>query len=344
MNAVTIKDVALAAGVSSATASRVLSGHSATSAESREKVEAAAKNLGFVPNAQARSLRSTKTDTIALLISDVRNPYFSDLAHAVEQQALEAGMMTFIGNANEDTQQQDQFLAAMLSRRVDGLIVVPQGLDEDAEHPSEMMQRIISSGTPMVFVDRTLPQLNIPSITASSADALNEAIGKLKALGHRRIAFLGGPAHASTARERHHAFDAALMANALGTDQNLHFAGDFQAASGAQGARWLLEHESQPTAVIIADAPMAMGALTIWREAGIKVGQELSVIAFDEVDAMLMHHPPIATISHDLRAMGRAAVTALQSVMAGNEPEPQEFISQFTARASLAPAPEVAGA
>ncbi|NQD41911.1 LacI family DNA-binding transcriptional regulator [Glutamicibacter halophytocola] len=344
MNAVTIKDVALAAGVSSATASRVLSGHSATSAESREKVEAAAKNLGFVPNAQARSLRSTKTDTIALLISDVRNPYFSDLAHAVEQQAHEAGMMTFIGNANEDTQQQDQFLAAMLSRRVDGLLVVPQGLDEDADHPSEMMQRIISSGTPMVFVDRTLPQLEIPSISASSASALDEAIGKLKALGHRHIAFLGGPAHASTARERHRAFDAALVSNGLETDQKLHFAGDFQAASGAQGARWLLAHELRPTAVIIADAPMAIGALTVWREAGIQVGPELSVIAFDEVDAMLMHHPPIATISHDLRAMGRAAVTALQSVMAGSEPEPQEFISQFTARASLAQAPEAAGA
>ncbi|MEG2577026.1 MAG: LacI family DNA-binding transcriptional regulator, partial [Glutamicibacter sp.] len=183
MNAVTIKDVALAAGVSSATASRVLSGHPATSAASREKVEAVAKDLGFVPNAQARSLRSTKTDTIALLISDVRNPYFSDLAHAVEQQAHAAGMMTFIGNANEDTEQQDQFLAAMLSRRVDGLILVPQGLDEDADRPSQMMQRIIASGTPLVFVDRTLPELRIPSITASSTGALEEAIARLKALG-----------------------------------------------------------------------------------------------------------------------------------------------------------------
>ncbi|TAP28235.1 LacI family DNA-binding transcriptional regulator [Arthrobacter sp. S41] len=344
MNAVTIKDVALAAGVSSATASRVLSGHSATSADSREKVEAAAKNLGFVPNAQARSLRSTKTDTIALLISDVRNPYFSDLAHAVEQQALAAGMMTFIGNANEDTAQQDQFLAAMLSRRVDGLIVVPQGLDEEDERPSEMMQRIISSGTPMVFVDRTLPELNVPSVSASSSEALGEAIGELKKLGHRNIAFLGGPAHASTARERHRAFDDALLANALESNANLHFAGDFQAESGADGARWLLNHPLKPTAVIIADAPMAIGALTVWREAGVRVGPELSVIAFDEVDAMLMHHPPIATISHDLRAMGRAAVTALQAVMGSNEPEPQEFISQFANRASLAQAPETTGA
>lgn len=344
MNAVTIKDVALAAGVSSATASRVLSGHPATSAASREKVEAVAKDLGFVPNAQARSLRSTKTDTIALLISDVRNPYFSDLAHAVEQQAHAAGMMTFIGNANEDTEQQDQFLAAMLSRRVDGLILVPQGLDEDADRPSQMMQRIIASGTPLVFVDRTLPELRIPSITASSTGALEEAIARLKALGHAKIAFLGGPDHASTARERHSAFDSAMAANGLDTDPALHFAGDFRAASGVEGARWLLGHELQPTAVVIADAPMAIGALTVWREAGIRIGKQLSVITFDEVDAMLMHDPPIATISHDLTSMGRAAVTALQDVMAGKSPEPQEFISRFTARESLAPTQPATGA
>lgn len=344
MNAVTIKDVALAAGVSSATASRVLSGHPATSAASREKVAAVAKELGFVPNAQARSLRSTKTDTIALLISDVRNPYFSDLAHAVEQQAHAAGMMTFIGNANEDTEQQDQFLAAMLSRRVDGLIVVPQGLDEDADRLSPMMQRIIASGTPLVFVDRTLPEQRIPSITASSTGALEEAIAQLKHLGHTSIAFLGGPDHASTARERHSAFDSAMAANGLAINPALHFAGDFRAASGADGARWLLEHELQPTAVVIADAPMAIGALTVWREAGIRIGKQLSVIAFDEVDAMLMHDPPIATISHDLTSMGRAAVAALQEVMAGKSPEPQEFISRFTARESLAPTQAATGA
>lgn len=344
MNAVTIKDVAQAAGVSSATASRVLSGHPATSAASREKVEAVARELGFVPNAQARSLRSTKTDTIALLISDVRNPYFSDLAHAIEQSAHEAGLMTFIGNANEDSAQQDQFLAAMLSRRVDGLIVVPQGLDQAAQRPSEMMSRIVASGTPLVFVDRTLQGLEIPSLTATSAQALESAIAALKALGHRRIAFIGGPDHASTARERHLAFDAALAANGLPGDPALHFAGDFKAGSGAQGARWLLAHPAAPTAVIIADAPMAIGALTVWREAGLKISRDLSVITFDEVDAMLMHDPPIATISHDLTLMGRAAVAALQAAMAGQSPERREFSSHFTQRESLGPAAARPGA
>ena len=335
MNAVTIKDVAQAAGVSPATASRVLSGNPATSPEARERVEAAAKELNFMPNAQARSLRSTKTDTIALLISDVRNPYFSDLAHAVEQHARAAGLMTFIGNANEDAAQQDDFLATMLSRRVDGMIVVPQGLGEHAGTASEMLGRVVASNIPMIFVDRTLADLRLPHVIAESRVALEEAVATLKAHGHQSIAFIGGPEHASTAQERHRAFDAALAANDLETNPALHFAGDFRQASGAEGARWFLAHDLAPTAVIIADAPMAIGALGIWREAGKKIGTDFSVISFDEVDALLMHEPPISTISHDLEAMGRAAVAALRCAMNKEPADPVQLQSTFTLRASV---------
>lgn len=340
MNAVTIKDVALAAGVSPATASRVLSGNPATSPEARTRVEAASKKLNFLPNAQARSLRSTKTDSIALLISDVRNPYFSDLAHAVEQHARAAGLMTFMGNANEDTAQQDDFLATMLSRRVDGMIVVPQGLGEQAGTATDMMRRVVESGIPMVFVDRTLADVSVPYVTAESHAALDEAVATLKRHGHERIAFIGGPQHASTALERHQAFDAALRANGLSTDPELHFAGDFRPESGAEGARWFLANEHKPTAVIIADAPMAIGALRVWRDLGVRIGPDFSVVSFDEVDALLMHEPPIASISHDLETMGRAAVQALRAAMDKKDVEPVELTSTFTLRPSVATAPE----
>lgn len=340
MDAVTIKDVAKAAGVSPATASRVLSGNPATSPESRSRVKAAAQRLNFLPNAQARSLRSTKTDTIALLISDVRNPYFSDLAHAVEQQARAAGLMTFMGNANEDAAQQDDFLATMLSRRVDGMIVVPQGLSEQAGNASEMLRRVAQSGIPMIFVDRTLADLPVPHVIAESHTALAQAVGALKSHGHERIAFIGGPEHASTALERHDAFDAALRCHGLSTSAELHFAGDFRPASGAEGARWFLANEHRPTAVIIADAPMAIGALRVWRDAGMRIGPDFSVVSFDEVDALLMHEPPISTISHDLQAMGAAAVRALRSAMDKEEVEPVELTSTFTQRPSVAAAPQ----
>ena len=342
MQEITIKDVARAAGVSAATASRVLSGNPATSAASRARVEAAATELGFLPNAQARSLRSTRTDSIALLISDVRNPYFSDLAHAVERHARAAGLVTFIGNANEDTGQQDEFLAAMLSRRVDGLLIVPQGLGEGSNTPSAMLQRVIDSPIPTVFVDRTVAGAGIPSITAGSRRALGQAVADLKARGHERIAFLGGPKHASTAEERRRAFDSALRSNGLVVDETLHFAGDFRRISGRAAARWFSEHDLSPTAVVIADAPMALGALAFWQEAGTRIGQDFSVISFDEVDALLLHVPPIATISHDLERMGQAAVTALADLMQAVEPAEVHLENRYTPRASVATAPHTA--
>lgn len=339
MQAITIKDVARAAGVSSATASRVLSGNPATSADSRAKVEAAAADLGFVPNAQARSLRSTKTDSIALLISDVRNPYFSDLAHAVEQHARAAGLVTFIGNANEDTAQQDDFLATMLSRRVDGLLIVPQGLGEGSGKASAMLQRVIDSPIPTVFIDRTLAEATIPSVTARSDHALQNAVNDLKDKGHQRVAFLGGPKHASTASERHLAFDLALREAGLSVYPELHFAGDFQRSSGWAGAQWFSEHPLAPTAVIIADSPMALGALSYWQHSDARVGADFSVISFDEVDALLLHDPPIATISHDLQQMGRAAFEALGELMHGAVPPAVQLPSHYSPRGSVAAAP-----
>lgn len=339
MQPVTIRDVARAAGVSSATASRVLSGNPATSAASRERVTAAAAELGFSPNAQARSLRSTRTDSIALLISDVRNPYFADLAHAVEQAARARGLVTFIGNANEDPAQQDEFLDAMMSRRVDGVLLVPQGLaGGDGTRASPAVERLLTRDIPTVLVDRSLPGVAAPQVTAESAAAVHDAVASLAAHGHRRIAFIGGPEHTSTAAERYGCFRAAVADHGLDADEALHFHGDFRTASGAEGARWLLGLETRPSAVVVADSPMAIGALAVWREAGVRIGADLSVITFDDIEAFALHDPPLATISHDLTAMGTGAVDALATLMAGDPTEHTVLTSTFTDRASIGPA------
>ncbi|WP_309080661.1 LacI family DNA-binding transcriptional regulator [Zhihengliuella sp.] len=354
MQTVTLRDVAQAAGVSQATASRVLSGNPATSAVAREKVQAAAAQLGFSPNAQARSLRSTRTDSIALLISDVRNPYFADLAHSVELAARELGLVTFIGNANEDPEQQDEFLGAMLSRRVDGVLAVPQGLG-DASHATATpaLERLLARRIPTVLVDRTLPEVPALSVTAESTQAVHSAVGALHELGHRRIAVIGGPEHTSTAQERYASYAAALQAHGLPLDQRLIFHGDFRSATGAEGARWLLElrqdPETCPTAVLIADSPMAIGALAVLREAGVRIGTDLSVVTFDEIEAFALHDPPLSTISHDVGAMGRLAVEALASLLNGEADQTAQTAetavessvlrSEFTCRGSVGPAP-----
>ncbi|AUI50173.1 LacI family DNA-binding transcriptional regulator [Arthrobacter crystallopoietes] len=332
MRGVTIRDVAARAGVSPATASRVLSGHPATSVLSRERVEQAVAELGFRPNAQARSLRSTRTSTIGLLISDVRNPFFADLAHAAEQQALELGLITLLANANESVEQQNRYLDVLLAQRVDGLILVPQGGD------NANVEMLASSGLPAVFVDRVIDDIDLPSVTADNSSGMGEAVQHLATLGHRRIGYISGPRSASTGRERFAAFQAATLDCGLERDPELVVFGDFQAGSGAAGARQLLELTNAPTALIAADGLMTMGAVRVCQELGIRIGEDLSLVGYDDIDAFAIMRPALTLIAQDADEMGRTAVRLLHEVIAGQRPEPVVLPTRLMVRKSTGPA------
>ena len=174
---ITIRDVAEHAGVSLGTASRVVSGHPATSPQARARVAQAVAALGYRPNAQARSLRLTRTHVIGLLVSDVRNPFFADVAHSAEQAALGADYVTLLGNANENVDQQDRYLETFLTQRVDGVVLAPQGVG------SGSLEALIGSQLPVVFVDRTVEGFDVPSVTTDSRTGLDEAIAHLAAVG-----------------------------------------------------------------------------------------------------------------------------------------------------------------
>jgi len=189
---VTIHDVAAAAGVSSGTASRVLSGHPSTSPESRKRVTEAAHRLGYRPNARARSLRKAHTDTIGLLIPDVRNPFFAEIAHNAEQAALRHALSTLLCNANECTEQQDRYLDLLYSQRVDGIVVAPQG------DGSGSLREVLALEVPMVFVDRTISGIDVPSVTSDNRVGISQAVAHLAELGHRRIGLVSGPVDSRT--------------------------------------------------------------------------------------------------------------------------------------------------
>ena len=226
MVTITIKDVAALAGVSVATTSRVLSGNPATSADARSRVHAAATELDYHPNAQARALRSTRTHAIGLLVPDVRNPFFADLAHTVEQAALVHGFATLLGNANERKDQQDRYLDNLIARRVDGIIVAPLG------DGSGSIRSVVAREIPAVFIDRTIDGIDLPSVTTDSDTGIREAVDHLAALGHTRIGYIAGPQSTSTGRERYASFVRAAGARHLSLDPALIVFGDFQAESG----------------------------------------------------------------------------------------------------------------
>lgn len=328
MQTITIRDVAALAGVSTATASRVLSGHPATSDESRRLVAAAAAELDFRPNAQARALRSTRTNAIGLLVADVRNPFFADLAHTVEQAAIAAGYVTLLGNANERTDQQDRYIDTLISRRVDGIIVAPQG------DGSGSIRSVISRAIPMVFVDRTIDGIDVPSVTTDSDDGIRQAVAHLAAAGHTRIGYIAGPLSISTGRERFTAFTRAIADLGLSEDPALVYYGDFQSASGSAGIEALTTLSSPPTAVLAADNLMTVGAVGMLHQLGIRIGDDVALVGFDDVEWFSLLTPALSTISHSVEDMGRTAVELLLRVIAGEKPESVVLPSHLIARAS----------
>lgn len=325
-NGVTIRDVAARAGVSLGTASRVLSGNPATSPEARARVGDAAAALGYRPNAQARSLRLTRTHAIGLLVSDVRNPFFADVAHAAEQAALGADYVTLLGNANENVDQQDRYIETFLTQRVDGVVLAPQG------RGSGSLQALIDSRMPVVFVDRTVDGFDVPSVTTDSRTGMNQAIAHLAATGHDRIGFIGGPQAISTGRERYDAFVDALPAHGLSLDEALITFGDFQEESGIHATETLLAAPTRPTAVIAADNLMALGALAAIRSRGLRIGSDIEVIAFDDIEWLAHYDPPISVIAQDADAVGRCAVELLMQVINGEDPESIVLSTRFVDR------------
>jgi LacI family transcriptional regulator, galactose operon repressor len=329
MTAVTIREVAARAGVSLGTASRVLSGNPATSPAARARVAEAAAALGYRPNAQARSLRLTRTHVLGLLVSDVRNPFFADIAHAAEQAALGADYVTLLGNANENVEQQDRYIETFLTQRVDGVVLAPQG-------PSATLDMLLDSRMPVVFVDRKVEGFDVPSVTTDSRIGLDEAVAHLVAAGHTRIGYIGGPQSISTGRERYDAFIDALPRHGLTIDPELITFGDFRLASGTEAAEQLLAASERPTALVAADNLMAEGALTTIRRQGLRIGTDVEVIAFDDIEWFAHMDPPISVIAQDAGAVGRRAVELLLRVIAGEEPEsvvlPTRFIDRSGGR------------
>ena len=333
---ITIKDVAALAGVSAATASRVLSGNPATSPEARARVAGAVTELDYRPNAQARALRSTRSDSIGLLVPDVRNPFFADLAHTVEQAALSSGYVTLLGNANELKPQQDRYLDTLISRRVDGIIVAPLGDGGGSIHA------LIERQIPTVFVDRTVDGITLPSVTTDSEAGIRQTVEHLASVGHTRIGYISGPQATSTGRDRFAAFTRAVADAGISQDPDLVYFGDFQAGSGSAGVHALLNLDDPPTALLAADSLMAVGAIAILHRLGLRIGTDIAMVAFDDIEWFALLNPALSVISHSVEDMGRIAVELLLQVIAGDTPQsvvlPSELIIRASSESPILPA------
>jgi LacI family transcriptional regulator len=300
-----IKDVAAHAGVSVATVSRVLNGKPTVTEETQARVRRAIEALNYRPNALARSLRTDATRTLGLIIGDILNPFFTELARAVEDEARGVGYTVVIGNADERADQQDHYVRTLLEQRVDGLLICP------TTEITPLVEDVVRNGRPLVFLDRTLSGLDVPSVRADGTRAIRDLVRHIAGLGHRRIGFISGPAELSTGRERMEAFLMAMAEQGLPVAPEYIEAGDFQAASGRAAAARFLDLPEPPDVIFAGDNLMALGALDEIRARGLRIPLDVALASFDDVPWFVHLDPPITAISQPAQELGRRAVRAL---------------------------------
>jgi LacI family transcriptional regulator len=309
-----MRDVGALAGVSLKTVSRVVNRDPTVSAEIVGRVNRAIELLGYRPNPAATSLRRAdrKTATIGLLLEDVANPFSSALHRAVEDVARERGMLVFAGSSDEEPEREREVLAALVSRRVDGLIVV----SSDHRHGELLLERR-RSGLPMVFLDRPAPVPEIDSVTADNRVGARAAVSHLAAGGHRRIAFLGDLHSIWTAAERERGYLDGLAAAGIPVDPGIVRRDIRSGDVGTQAVLELLAAPDPPSALFTAQNLITVGAVRALRRLGLQ--HRVALIGFDDVQLADLLDPPVSVVAQDPPALGRTSARLLLARLDGDD-------------------------
>ncbi|KHK96204.1 hypothetical protein LK09_16365 [Microbacterium mangrovi] len=296
----TIQDVATAAGVSTASVSRYLAGQTVRAATD---IARAVDELGYQPNVSARNLRTGRHAAIGVIVPDVTNPFFAALIKGIEQEARTAGLQILLGNSDEDLEQENALIGE-LSQRTDGIIIAP--LVEDGRSAEDVARLRL----PVVFVDReSRERRDVDRVMVDNLEGTRLAVAHLAALGHERIAFIGGPLSSTPGRERHAGFRASMAARGMPVDEALVVVADFRESGGHDAMRALWR--SRPTAVFVANNLMTIGALRALDELQVRVPADISVVGFDDLSFAPLLRPPLTVVRRPEVEQGATAARLL---------------------------------
>lgn len=306
-------DVARLAGVSPAVVSYVLNGSHPVAEETRLRVEAAIEELDYRPNALARSLATSRSHTIGLLLPDSSNPYFAELASAVEDAALRAGFVVLLGNGADDAARELGYLRAFQDRQVDGVIAV-FGAGVEAG-----WREINKRHMPAVSLDRLPPSLEVPSVVVDNIGGARTATEHLIAHGRTKIACITGGAELSSAQDRATGWGEALSAAGLRTTddrgQSLLRYGDFTVAAGYDMAAQLLAASPGIDAIFVASDLQAMGVLRALADAAKTPGSDIGVVGFDGTKLSEYTTPRLTTVTQPYARLAEEAVKMLTAII-----------------------------
>lgn len=303
----TLKDVALAAGVHPATASRALNPlkKGDVNADTLRRVLRAAESLGYRPNTIAQSLRTSRTRTMGLIVPDLTNPLFPPIVRGADDVLSAHGYGVLIANTDNDAGREKLLVESLVSRNVDGLIVCTAMRD----HPLlEDLCRTI----PMVLVNRRVDDVNIPSVVPDDAAGIRQAVSYLVQLGHRRIAHLAGPQNTSTGLNRLRAFRHAVIDAEVDDDPSLVIeCAQWEEGDGARALRGALDDGLMFTAIVAGNDQLALGCYDVFEEYDIRCPEQVSVIGFNDITYLGKLRPSMTSVRIPQAAMGAEAAHML---------------------------------
>lgn len=303
MPVTTIKDLARLLGVSPSTVSRALRDHPDISRDTKERVTALADEMNYHPNLIAQSLQNRRTNTIGVIVPEIRHTFFSSVIGGIEDVAYKAGYIIMVCSSNEDYEREVINTRALASHRVAGVLISLSGTTRNLDHLEMLRQR----GIPLVFFDRAADGVTAGRVIVDDFDGAYDAVGRLIDTGRVRIAHLAGPAHISISRERFSAYRKALSDRGLPFDERLVVEGGFSVNDGYEGLKKLWDLDVKPDALFAVNDPVAIGAYRFASEAGIVIPDDLAVIGFANDPISELLNPPLSTVDQPAYEMGRAA-------------------------------------
>ena len=330
----TIRDVARRAGVSTMTVSRVINSSGYSSQETRARVERAVTELGYVPNVLARHLRSKRTRTVALVLSDLTNPFFTTIARGVEDVAAAHDFALMFCNTDESEPEEIDYLRMLIQRQIDGVLLVP------ASNSGASLRLLRSHRVPVVVLDRRVQSPLVDEVRSDSEAGAYQLVRHLTDLGHRRIGMLSGGRNISTAADRVSGYRRALTDAGIPFDEGLIRYEGFGVDGGLRMARQLLDASPRPTAFFAANNFIAFGAIRALREANLRVPDDMSLVAFDDLPEDWLVDPFLTVVQQRAYEMGKQAAELMLERLAGDgRPKRRSIILpvDFVVRRSSAP-------
>jgi len=310
----TLKDVAKRAGVSVTVASRVLGNYGYVSEETRAKVLKAAREIGYRPNVLARGLKTKKTYSIGVIISDITTFFFTSVVRGIEDVASQNGYHVILCNSDEVPQKEKEYLEELYERKVDGIILSATG------KTLTFLRKLTREGMLFVFIDRKINGIDTTQIVVDNRWGAYEAVEHLIKLGYRRIGVINGLRGIMTSEERFSGYCKALEGNGLALDQKLVKYGDFRMEKSKKAMLEFLEMNKAPEAIFVTNEPMTTGALLALREKKVKIPDDIAIVGFDDPVWASLLDPPLTAVRQPAYSIGTIACqNLLQNIKKSNK-------------------------